>query len=78
MEWEKRGRHKRTDGTMVNVYISADGKYMIESRKVEKPHANRAGTWTYPEYVLITPEAYEYKKMRLSDAKEFAEYLETH
>ena len=76
MKWVKMGTEVNASGRTV-TYEAADGGYTIESRMRHIPHANREGTWDHTTYFVIR-NGEELKELySLSDAKEYAEKLET-
>lgn len=75
INWIKTGRTVTEDGS-VTIY-EADGHpaIRIESRKRQIPHANGVGSWTFTSYFVLLDGEEVAEKMRLTDAKEYAEEL---
>lgn len=76
LKWIKTGRIVWANGEATTTYKTTDGKYKIESRKRNIPHANRDGYWQHTSYFLISPDGSEKEYYSLRDAKAAVEVSE--
>ena len=53
IKWEKIGRIFHGDGEVTITYASDSGRFTIESRKRNVPHAGRSGSWSHTSYFLL-------------------------
>lgn len=75
MNWIKTGRTVTEDGSSTTYAAEGHPTLRIESRKRQIPHAARGGTWAFTSYFVLLDGEEVAEKMRLTDAKEFAETL---
>lgn len=75
MNWIKTGRTATEDGSITTYAAEGHPAIRIESRKRQIEHAARGGTWAFTSYFVILDGEEVAEKMRLTDAKEFAEEL---
>ena len=76
MQWRRKGREVREGGMVVISYLSADGRYQIDSCRLKKPNYH-GGTWEYSEYFLFEIATGKVKVFsRLRDAKKAAKEWE--
>lgn len=73
--WIKTGRKATKDGSVTIYAAEGHPALQIESRKRQIPHAARGGTWAFTSYFVLLDGEEVVEKMRLTDAKEFAETL---
>lgn len=74
MEWKKKGKLIRHDGTII-IYENG-GPFQIESRKRQIPHSNRSGSWEHTSYFVIKDGKDLKECFSLKDAKAYVEELE--
>ncbi len=77
MTWEKVSKRTGTEGTTITYRLQSAPQYEIESQKRHIPHANGSGTWDHTSYVVLYHGLKVAEKMRLSDAKDYAERMLT-
>ena len=75
MNWIKTGRTATEDGSFTIYEAEGHPAIRIESRKRQIPHANGVGSWNFTSYFVLLEGEEVVEKMRLTDAKEFAETL---
>lgn len=75
MNWIKKGRTATEDGSVTIYEAEGHPALRIESRKRQIPHANGVGSWTFTSYFVLLDGEEVAEKMRLTDAKEYAEEL---
>jgi hypothetical protein len=75
INWIKTGRTATEDGSVTTYAAEGHPAIRIESRKRQIPHAARGGTWAFTSYFVLLDGEEVVEKMRLTDAKEFAETL---
>lgn len=75
INWIKTGRTATEDGGITTYAAEGHPAIRIESRKRQIPHANGVGSWTFTSYFVLLDREEVAEKMRLTDAKEFAETL---
>ena len=76
MKWVRLNKTVDIDGTTIE-YGAPGTDLTIESRKRHIPHANGSGTWDHTTYFVIRSGEELKELYSLSDAKEYAEKLET-
>ena len=72
MIWEKIDRTVNREGTTI-TYRLKGAEILVQSRKRHIPHANGIGTWDHTSYWVLSDGVELKEKMRLMDAKEWAE-----
>lgn len=75
MNWIKTGRTVTKDGSATIYEAEGCPSLRIESRKRQIEHANGVGSWTFTSYFVLLDGEEVAEKMRLTDAKEYAEEL---
>ena len=72
MIWEKIDRTVNREGTTITYRLKGT-EILVQSRKRHIPHANGIGTWDHTSYWVLSDGVELKEKMRLMDAKEWAE-----
>lgn len=72
MIWSLVARCTNSEGTTTTYKLHGTG-ITVESRKRHIPHANGIGTWDHTSYWVLSDGVELKEKMRLMDAKEWAE-----